>query len=192
MRPSRRTAIVAAAVAAAFITGGAVSATTSSSPPQLTTVAYVGTYKGSLSGFPGNWHKVSVLMKRGNTSAFGKNQTNFILVESFECRVGAGVPVVDVPSGDCRPTASTSMRNNGPGASVSSTGRSAVMKGTFTSRSGAPRTLRSTLSFHNQAAVGEKSFGYDMAVRNNHGRVTGTVNGKKAQDFSLVLTTMGK
>ncbi|WP_068324203.1 hypothetical protein [Janibacter terrae] len=190
---SRRTAVIALASTAALVgAAGAVSAATSSTPPQLATVTHVGIYEGAFTGFPGNTHRVSMLMKRGNTSTFGKNQQNYVLVESYRCAPGATVPLAGAAGADCPLATKTSMRNTGSGAYVSSTGRSATMTGNLTSRSGKYRKIESTLRFYQQNPSGEHSFGYDMTVRNNAGRTTGLLGGKKPVNSSVLLVSFGE
>lgn len=189
---TRRTTVIALTSAVALVGAAtAVSAATSTTTPQLSTVTHVGIYKGAFSGFPGNTHRVSMLMKRGNTSTFGKNQQNFVLVESYRCAVGATVPLAGPAGADCPLATKTSMRNTGSGAYVSSTGRSATMTGTLTSRSGTSRKIESTLRFYHQDPSGEHSFGEDMTVRNNAGRMTGLLGGKKPVNSSVLLVTFG-
>lgn len=66
--------------------------------PLPSTVAAVGTFDGTLSGVSGDDHRVSTLMKRGNTSAFGKHevnrdQVNYVNIESVTCAAGVEVPL---------------------------------------------------------------------------------------------------
>jgi hypothetical protein len=193
MHLSRRTIAISSAVAAAAVAaGGAVSAATTSTPPQLSTITYVGVYDTTFAGFPGDTHRVSVLMKRGNTSTFGKNQQNFVNVESFSCTGGAVVPSAGPVPAACTLVATTPMRNtDATTAWVSSTGRSGSFTGRLTSRSGTSRSLSSTLKFFYTTPGGEHSFGPDMNVRNGSGRVTGLLGGKAPTSASVLVTTFG-
>lgn len=168
---SRRTIALSSAIAAAAVAAGsAVSAATTSTSPQMSTVTFVGVYDGAFPGFPGTTHRVSVLMKRGTTADFGKNQQNYVNVESFRCASGVTVPATGAAPAGCELAATTPMRNSASSAYVSSTGRSANMSGTFAARSGKARTLMSTLRFYATDPGVEHSFGPDRAqrVRSDH------------------------
>lgn len=192
MRLSRRTIALSSAIAAAAVAaGGAVSAETTSTTPQMSTVTFVGIYDGAFPGFPGTTHRVSVLMKRGTTADFGKNQQNYVNVESFRCASGVTVPPTGSAPAGCELAATTPMRNSASSAYVSSTGRSANMSGTFAARSGKARTLKSTLRFYAADPGGEHSFGPDLTVRNGSGRVTGLLGGKTPTSASVLVTTFG-
>lgn len=190
----RRTPAIALLAVTALAAGAAGGTAATSTPqPQLSTVTFVGTLDGALSGFAGDSHRVSILMKRGNTDAFGKNQVNYVNVESFTCAAGSEVPLAGPAPSGCTSVGTTSMRNNDtPTAWVSSTGRSASMTGTFTSRTGPSRSLPSTLKFFHASPAGEHSFGHDMSVRNDAGRYTGTIAGKKATKSAIMVTTFGE